>query len=148
MSLRHLGELEAAADFLRRATAIDPTYDKAFTNLGVVRQLQERSDAAIVAHLRALAINAQNWESALNLGLLFWEAEDLERASQFFLKVVSVRSDASAYYYLGLIAERRGWRNEALNRYRQALQARDGAQADLTTEAERRLRSLLGEVRR
>ena len=148
VSLRHLGQLEEAADFLRRATTIDSTYDKAFTNLGVVRQLQERSDAAIEAHLRALAINGQNWDSAFNLGLLFWEADDLERASQFFLKVVSVRVDASAYYHLGLIAERKGWRNEAVQRYRQALQARDSAQADLTTEAERRLRGLLGQVRR
>ena len=148
VSLRHLGELEGAADVLQRATAADPTYDRAFTNLGVVRQLQERSDAAIQAHLRALAINGRNWESAFNLGLLFWEADDLERASQFFLKVVSARSDAPAYYYLGLIAERRGRPNEAVNRYRQSLQAREGAQADLTTEAERRLRGLLGQVRR
>jgi len=50
--------------------------------------------------------------------------------------------------YLGLIAERRGRPNEAVDRYRQSLQAREGAQADLTTEAERRLRGLLGQVRR
>ena len=83
VSLRHLGELGEAADLLRRATALEPTYDMAFTNLGVVHQLQERSDAA-----------------------------------------------------------------EALHRYRQALQEREGADADLRAEAERRLLSLPGQVRR
>lgn len=147
VSLRHRGELGEAAEVLQRAIASDPTYDKAFTNLGVVYQLQERSDAAIEAYLRALAINGQNWESAFNLGLLFWEADDLERASHFFLKVVSLRSYAYAYYHLGLIAERQGRLNEALPRYRQALQEREGAQAGLRAEAERRLLGLLGQVR-
>lgn len=148
VSLRYLGELEAAADLLRRATTVDPTYDKAFTNLGVVYQLQERSDAAIEAHLQALAVNGQNWESAFNLGLLFSEAGDLERASQFLLKVVSLRSHASAYYHLGLIAERQGRGQEALHRYRQALQEREGAQDELRAEAERRLQGLLDPARR
>lgn len=148
VSLRHLGELEAAADLFERATTLDPTYDKAFTNLGVVQQLQERRDAAMASHLRALAINGRNWESAFDLGLLFWEAGELERASQFFLKVVSVRPYASAYYHLGLIAEHQGQRRDALQRYRQALQEREGAQADLTAEVEQRMRNLVGELRR
>lgn len=148
VSLRHLGELEAAADLLKRATALDPTDDKAFTNLGVVRQLQERPDSAIEAHLRALAINSRNWESAFNLGLLFWEARDLERASERFLKVVSLHPHASAYYHLGLIAERQGRPNEALRRYRQVIQEREGAQADLRAQAERRVQDLVGLARR
>jgi len=148
VSLRHLGEIREARELLERATALDPTYDTAFTNLGVVHQLQEHPDAAIEAHLRALAINGKNWESALNLGLLFWEADDLERASQFFLKGISLRPHASGYYHLGLIAERQGRGDEALRRYRQALEEREGAQADLRAEAERRLWSLLGQARR
>lgn len=148
VSLRHLGALEEAADLLRRATALDPTYDMAFTNLGVVHQLQERSEAAIEAHMRALAINGRNWESAFNLGLLFLEADDLARAGQFLLKVVSLRPHASAYYHLGLIAERQGRPNDALHRYRQALEERQGAQPDIRAEAERSLWNLLGQARR
>lgn len=148
VSLRHLGELDKAAELLQRAAAFDSTYDKAFTNLGVVRQLQERPDAAIEAHLRALAIDPKNWESALNLGLLFWEAHDHARARELFLKVVSLRPHAAAYYHLGLIAERQGRPDEALLRYRQVIQEREGAQPDLRAEAERRVQDLVGLARR
>jgi tetratricopeptide (TPR) repeat protein len=148
VSLRHLGQLAEAADALERALAIEPGYDKALTNLGVVRQLLDRSEAAMEAHLRALAVNGRSWESALNLGLLLWEAQDVERAAHFFRTVLSLRRNGTAAYHLGVIAERQGRSQDGVELYRQALQTPESLPASLRIGTEERLRALLGQVRR
>ncbi|MBI4488450.1 MAG: tetratricopeptide repeat protein [Deltaproteobacteria bacterium] len=141
--LKEIGQLGKAGDHLRKAVDLDPSYDKAHTNLGVVLQLQEQPQAAIESHLRALAINDKSWESAVNLGLIFWSEGDLESAKRFFSKALGVRHEASVLYHLGLVSEQLGERLEAVRYYRLALTKGDGLTLDLREKIEIRLRRLL-----
>ena len=69
-------------------------------------------------------MNDQHYEAAIfNLGLLYFDQNDLEKARfHFDLCIKESPTYYKAYYYRGLIAEKKGDKAEALKDFEQALE--------------------------
>ena len=73
---------------------------------------------------RKIIMNDQHYEAAIfNLGLLYFDQNDLEKARfHFDLCIKESPTYYKAYYYRGLIAEKKGDKSEALKDFEQALE--------------------------
>ena len=58
--LKVTGQLSKAADILRKAVKLNPSYDKARTNLVVVLQLQDQPQETIDSYLHSIALNGNS----------------------------------------------------------------------------------------
>jgi tetratricopeptide (TPR) repeat protein len=94
-------------------------------------QSNKRQNEAIEIY-RKIIINDQHYEQAIfNLGFLYFEQNDLEKARfHFDLCIKESPTYYKAYYYRGLVSEKKGDKAAALKDFEQALEFRsDYAQA-------------------
>jgi Tfp pilus assembly protein PilF len=83
-ALHYSGNLAEAEAHLRRATTLDPGFDEAHFNLGLLLREQKRFPAARDHFEAALKINPENIAAHNNLGFVFAELGQPERAAQHF----------------------------------------------------------------
>jgi len=108
----------------REALELDPDYPPARYGLGRVFTETGFTDGAEEEFLRAIAVDSAYGEAYLGLGNLYYRlgrAEESERRIRKAVRHGAGRSPETLYL-LGLFAERRGDREEAESRYRDALE--------------------------
>jgi hypothetical protein len=69
VALAHKGDIEKAADHLRRALELDPSYAEAHNNMGVVLMRQEKIDEAISHFREAVRMNDDYVDAVNNLAV-------------------------------------------------------------------------------
>lgn len=97
----------------------DPTYAKAYSQIGTIygRYLHDYS-AAKQYLLKAMELNAQNYNTIQNLGIIFAQEGDYQRAIQFFKKAIELEpTSENAYRNLAMVYKQAGNRKM----YEQAL---------------------------
>ena len=93
--------------------------------MGKAFYLQNDGKVAEATELyRSVVVRDPHFEAALfNLGVLYLEQNDLDRANQQFELIIQQSPTFyKAYYFRGFIAEKRGNRDAALSDYKQALE--------------------------
>jgi Tfp pilus assembly protein PilF len=114
--LHYLGKpAEAHAEF-QKALAIDPSYAEAQTNLGIALSEQGKWDEAVAAYRKALSMPIYPTPEIAyaNLGWAYLNQGKLKEAEEAYRTAVQLQPKfAQAYYFLGVVLERRGQRAEA-----------------------------------
>ena len=97
LQLEEAGQLADAEQAYRNALRIDPARPAIYRALGRVLQKQDRREDAIAAYLQVLPLDADSFETHNDLGVLFAQAGDLQRAVRHFEAAVRLRpQDAGA----------------------------------------------------
>jgi Flp pilus assembly protein TadD len=123
-ALNEQGRPEEAEQHLREALRINPAYQEALIDLGVVLAKQGRFDEA-AEHFHAtlaLGISPNQVKALVNLGILFKKQGNLGQAKRHFQAAIAIDSDdASAHYNLGILLARQGAFSAATDHFRRAL---------------------------
>jgi tetratricopeptide (TPR) repeat protein len=98
------GQLPAAADRYRRATAADPANVLAHYNLGLVNQQIGRADIAIAEYRRTIELDPAYAPALHNLGVLVAATGDRAQAIALYQRAVKANPAlAEAQFNLGLL---------------------------------------------
>ncbi|UFZ07451.1 tetratricopeptide repeat protein [Bradyrhizobium ontarionense] len=108
------GDLACAASYLEQATSGDAPAS-AWFDLGLVRQDQRDYSGAATAYRKALALNPDHAESALNLGIVLQESGDADAAMQFYQTAYRLRPQMFGSIAMALTSAAHGrlWLDEA-----------------------------------
>jgi len=121
--LHYLGKpVEAQAEF-QKALELDPSYAEAETNLGIALAQQGRWTDAIAAYTKALTMPVYPTPEIAyaNLGWAYLNLDRLKEAEEAYRTAIQLQPKfAQAYYFLGVVLERQGQRNEAKTAFRAA----------------------------
>lgn len=115
------GDLEGALAHYSAAVALAPNSERHFNLANTYRALGV-PDSAIVHYEEALRLDPSFAPALNNLGGLYFEREQWDRAADCFVRSARVEpNQAEPHFNLGLVLERQGLRDRALLEYRQAL---------------------------
>jgi tetratricopeptide (TPR) repeat protein len=88
-------------------------------------QLQKKIPEAVALYRKAVEIDPHYSNALFNLGILYLEQNDLDKAYQHFDLIIKQSvTFYRAYYYRGFIEEKRGNKEAAIADYKQALEFR------------------------
>lgn len=93
LQLEDAGQLIEAERAYRDAVGFDPARPAIYRALGRVLQKQERREDAIAAYLQVLPLDAASFETHNDLGVLYAQAGDLQRAISHFEAAVRLRPE-------------------------------------------------------
>jgi len=114
---------ESAERELRLSIQTDPTYDKAYYNLGKVYQAQRKWDKAIDAFESAAQRSPDNANFQYDLGEAYLEAKHLDKAETALRKATELDSKLfKAFWRLGLVYMYQERPREADTALRQAIE--------------------------
>jgi tetratricopeptide (TPR) repeat protein len=104
------GRYDSAVQRLRTVATQEPTFARAFDNLGLCYEALNQPDRAIVEYREANRLNRQATEKsawpALNLGILLHSRGELPEAERLFREAVGYEGGlAAAHYQLGVLLE-------------------------------------------
>ena len=117
------GKLEEAAECFRQAIALNPRYAEAYTNLGLVFQMQGNLDEAVALYHKAVVFKPDLLPAHLNLGNSLIELGQIDEAEDILHRVIAVAPEHhGALQSLGLIAAQRGDFSLAETMLRRALE--------------------------
>ena len=114
--------VEAQAEF-QRAIDLDPSYAEALTNLGVTLAQQGRWEEAIAAYRKAISlpIYPSPEVAYANLGWAYLNLNKPREAEESYRAAVQLQPRFSqAYYFLGVVLDRQGRKDEAKAAFRTA----------------------------
>jgi tetratricopeptide (TPR) repeat protein len=122
------GNVEGALAAFRQATAINPRYAEAHSNLGVILlEYKKDNDGAIAAFRQAIAADPRFPEAHkthYNLGQALFRKGDWVGAMTAYRQAVACNpKDALAHYALGYTLDRKGNVDAAIASYRNAIAA-------------------------
>jgi tetratricopeptide (TPR) repeat protein len=83
------------------AVKLDPTYSKAYNNLGVAYDFKNRIDEAIYQYKHAIEMKSDYGEAHYNLGIAYAKKGDMENAVYKLRKAIEINPDA--HLALGII---------------------------------------------
>lgn len=119
------GHHEAAADWIRRAIAVNPTDASYHCNLAVSAQALGKLDEAAAEYRRAVELQPAIPEFRLNLGGALTALGKLEDAAASYATALALRPEyAEAHFGTGNVLRDLGRREEAIASYRRAILAR------------------------
>ena len=107
--------VEAQAEF-QRAIDLDPTYAEALTNLGVTLAQQGRWGDAVAAYRKAISLPIYSSPEVAyaNLGWAYLNLDKPKEAEESYRTAVQLQPRfAQAYYFLGVVLDRQGRKDEA-----------------------------------
>src|SRR5262245_643499 len=113
---------EAQAEF-QKALEIDPEYADAEANLGIALSQQGRWADAVSAYQKALSMPVYPTPEIAyaNLGWAYLNLDRLKEAEEAYRTAIQLQPKfPQAYYFLGVVLEREGLRNEAIAAFRSA----------------------------
>jgi protein O-mannosyl-transferase len=129
-ALLNLGEVEAAIPHFRAAAAINPSDPDSNVNIGTYEQRQNNLAAAIAQYKKVIAmtqgtprLNAQSRAQAFsNMGFAYRDLKDYAQARESFQEAVNINSyDARSWLGIGIVAQKSGDLNTAIQAYTKAL---------------------------
>ncbi|MEI0602755.1 tetratricopeptide repeat protein [Brachyspira alvinipulli] len=120
LTLYYLNRYEEAVEYYNKAININPIYEKAFINKGIILAKLMVFDAALEAFNAAIEINERSEISYFNIGIIYSKLERYEDALYSFNKAAELGYDY-AYLNVAIILERLGRIDEAFNIYDKAI---------------------------
>ncbi len=128
--LAEKGSNEAAIDSFRKALAIDPHYDKAHYELGVVLAKSGRLDEAIGHYREVLKTDPRDAPSHNNLGALLIGRGQFDEAIAHYRAALETEPAHAGYHgNLAIALDARGEQDEAMLHYRKAVELGGGYSA-------------------
>jgi tetratricopeptide (TPR) repeat protein len=121
VALISLDRNEEAIESLQAALCLDPEYEEAYFNLGLVKQKTDRS-AAESNYLKALELDPDYEAAHRELGWLLNDVEPSAQAEYHLRRAVELKPlDAWARVYLGNLLWKRGDTSEAILEFQEAI---------------------------
>jgi tetratricopeptide (TPR) repeat protein len=118
-------KMTEAADKFRQAIRLDPTFMKAYDNLGLCLDSLGKTDEALRVYEHAVTLNREPklnspWPP-LNLGILLVRLNRLDEAGQLFREALQFNPSFSpAHYQLGSVLEKQGETSQAIEELKRA----------------------------
>ena len=120
LTLYYLNRYEESVEYYNKAININPIYEKAFINKGIILAKLMVFDAALEAFNAAIEINERSEISYFNIDIIYSKLERYEDALYSFNKAAELGYDY-AYLNVAIILERLGRIDEAFNIYDKAI---------------------------
>lgn len=117
------GENEKALYYIDKALKAEPRLHTAYNLRGVVFLNMKKRFEAFKNFESAIQLNKFSPEPHYNLGLFYWEENNLDKAVEYFTNAIEVKNDyAEAHNYLGVVLIRKGKLHEGISQFEKALQ--------------------------
>ena len=114
-----------ALKYFDNALVIDSLDLNAMMGKAYYFQLQKKIPEAVAIYRKAIEVDPHYYSAMFNLGVLYLEQNDLDKAYQHFDLITKQSATFyRAYYYRGLVEEKRGNKTAAIADYKQALDFR------------------------
>jgi Flp pilus assembly protein TadD len=121
MANERTGNYPAAIRAYQRGLAIDPQNVELLNAVGFSQFQQGNSKEAVVALEKALSIDPKHWKAHNNLALAAIDSGELEVAEAHYRESLAIKPQPAIYNDLGVVLERQGLPDEALDAYRSAV---------------------------
>ncbi len=122
-----LGKLDAAVNIYHKLLAVDATYPKAYSNLGMIFKLQGDLQKAEEYYQKALNIDPTLVPVYSNLANIYRMKGELAKAEEFCNKAIHFDPGfADAYNILGAVLQIQGKNDQAIKNYRRAIKLAPG----------------------
>jgi Flp pilus assembly protein TadD len=121
MANERTGNYPAAIRAYQRGLAIDPQNVELLNAVGFSQFQQGNSKEAVVALEQALSIDPKHWKAHNNLALAAIDSGELEVAEAHYRESLAIKPQPAIYNDLGVVLERQGLPDEALEAYRSAV---------------------------
>jgi tetratricopeptide (TPR) repeat protein len=129
LAYRAQGELDKAAEELRRVMALQPRNDSPHRVLADIRAARSEWVEAVAEAQQAVALRSSYWRNHHQLGMTYFRAGRYPEAAEAFGRVVELQPDsARGYQTLGTALQAAGRNDEALQNYEKALAIRPSGQ--------------------
>ena len=120
---REAGDYSRAEGEYQTLTKLDPYGAGSWRKLGVAQQLLDKLKAAADSYQRALKLNPRDWESSMNVGVVYFALGYRDHAVAFAQYATRVRPDkAVAWQNLGAVLDASGKYADAEQAYRKSLE--------------------------
>ena len=120
---REKGNYQQAIADLRKAIEIDPTYSRAYHNLGYTYSVLNRPEIALQNYNKAIELSPGTSISYLARGLLFYKNGNQDRAIQDITKAIQLSNDMYlAYYYRGMAYAEKQLYQEAIKDFTKTIE--------------------------
>jgi Flp pilus assembly protein TadD len=117
------GDFQRAVQEYEGLARLDRYSDAAFRKLGICYQLLSRLREATLSYARAMKLNARDWESSMNLGLVFVALGDRPHSVQYAEKATQLApARPVAWSNLGVVLDADGRFGDAEAAYRRSLE--------------------------
>ncbi len=121
-SLREKGQLDAAADELKKAREQDPTNREVVLDLAEIDLTKGDLDAADALITEVLTAQPDHKRAKQCKGVILFRRGKLDEAETVLLEALYLNPNPEkVHYYLGRICEARGQKDKALEHYREGL---------------------------
>lgn len=120
---REAGDYAKAEGEYAELTKLDPYGSGSWRKLGVAQQLLEKLRTAAESYNRALKLNPKDWESSMNVGVVYFALGYRDHAIAFARYATQVKPDkAVAWQNLGAVLDASGKYADAEQAYRKSLE--------------------------
>jgi Flp pilus assembly protein TadD len=119
--LKQVGRLDAAINAYGQAVALQPGYVDAYVNLGIALHLAGRVQEAIQSYQKAAGLQPSNIQVWNYLGTAQFESGMFDDALKSYAQAVALRPSAELHNNIGLVLQRLGRMEEAIDEHRKAL---------------------------
>ena len=120
LTLYYLNRYEEAIEYYNKAIGINPIYEKAFINKGIILAKLMVFDEALESFNTAIEINEKSEISYFNIGIIYSKLERYEDALFYFNKAAELGYDY-AHLNVAIILEKLGKVDEAFEAYDRAI---------------------------
>ncbi|HDQ46074.1 MAG TPA: tetratricopeptide repeat protein [bacterium] len=107
--------------------------------LGKLAIIKKDFTEVIRIHERILTLDPENADAYYNLGIAYYHENRADIAQKMFDRAVILNDHGDAHYYLGVIAESEGRREDAIRHFRTRIRSRSGPDDAFAEEARKRL---------
>jgi len=108
-------QLEQAEVSLKASLRLNPNYEQAHSNLGIVLMRQGKSREGATEFATAANLNPRNPEAQFNLGLALWQLDLPADAASCFLHALRLEpNEPKVHYHLAMALARQNNRQEAV----------------------------------
>ncbi len=121
MANERTGNYPAAIRAYERGLAIAPDNVELLNAVGFSQFQQGNSKEAVVALEKALTIDPKHWKAHNNLALAAIDSGELEVAEAHYRESLAIKPQSAIYNDLGVVLERQGLPDEAVEAYRSAV---------------------------
>ena len=117
-----LGDYEPAIREFETVISMDPAEHMALFNLGLVHTLKKEPEKALEFFLSADKINGEVYETAFQIGKLYFESGDLAKAKPFLERAANLDPvSGGVYRYLGDCYAADNLQQQAISAYKKAI---------------------------
>jgi len=114
---------EAAAEWYRKALAVDEKYASAYNYLGLLAQAQRQWNPAVAQFKKAIELEPTEAKYPDNVGDLYREQREYVPAAEWYQRALAVDAHYPwTYYSLGLLAKTQGQWEEAVTQFQRAIE--------------------------